>query len=348
MRQKRVKGYRKVMQLYCAAFGFREPYQLLVDAAFLRSCVQQKLDFTARLQDVLQGTVKPMITQCCIQALYDQGPEGQAAVDLAKEFERRKCNHLKPRPESECLESVCRDENRNRYVVATQSTELRSSLRKVPGTPIVYIARSVVLLESPSDQTLAKKHAMETSKLHAPAAELALLSGKPLVEPRSRSTSPPASDDDKDADSSTTTAAAEPKKKKKQRGPKGPNPLSVPKKKKAKALTAVQAGKKRARDELDDAARDRKRKREDNERVVVTSLAARHARPPRTPASTTRRGGDDSSAAAAVEEGAGAGAGGGGGDAGKKKRKRRKKASGGGGDDGGNGGNSSAPDVPQE
>lgn len=32
---------------------------LAVDAAFLQSCVQQKLDFQARVHDVLQGAVKP-------------------------------------------------------------------------------------------------------------------------------------------------------------------------------------------------------------------------------------------------------------------------------------------------
>lgn len=78
----------------------------------------------ARLHDVLQGAVKPsaffhlsplpvlqgsqqlpfaVITQCCIQALYDAGAEAQAAVDAAKGFERRKCNHFKARPEDECM-----------------------------------------------------------------------------------------------------------------------------------------------------------------------------------------------------------------------------------------------------
>jgi len=124
-----------------------------------------------------------VITQCCIQSLYDQGAEGQAAVDMAKEFERRKCNHFKQRPEDECMiamagtlfspslfpRRVCADEegrvgeeNKNRYVIATQSLELRKELRKVAGTPIVYIARSVVLLETPSDQTLAKKSAVRS------------------------------------------------------------------------------------------------------------------------------------------------------------------------------------------
>lgn len=48
-------------------------------------------------------------------------------------------------------------DNKNRYVIATQSLALRKILRGVAGLPIVYIARSVVLLEAPSDKTLAKK-----------------------------------------------------------------------------------------------------------------------------------------------------------------------------------------------
>ncbi|GAA6063722.1 hypothetical protein JCM10212_001833 [Sporobolomyces blumeae] len=323
MRQKRVKSYRKVMQLYCASFGFREPYQLLVDAAFLQACVQQKLDFFPRLQDVLQGAVKPMITQCCIQALYDAGPEGQDAVDVAKGFERRKCNHFKVRPQDECMMAMAGDSNKNRYVIATQSSDLRSNLRKVPGTPIVYIARSVVLLESPSDQTMNKKKAMETAKLHAPAAELALLSGKPLP--------PPPTSDDERADEKGSGGEHEggegeppAKKKKKQRGPKGPNPLSVPKKKKVppgeggkKPLNEVQSRKKREREELEEGQRERKRKREENERVVVASMGAR--RP-------VGRGGGGASGGS---ENKAESTGGEGGVEGKKKRKRRKKNKGG-------------------
>lgn len=48
-------------------------------------------------------------------------------------------------------------DNPNRYVIATQSLALRKSLRAVPGLPLVYINRSVMLLESPSDQTMQKK-----------------------------------------------------------------------------------------------------------------------------------------------------------------------------------------------
>jgi U3 small nucleolar RNA-associated protein 23 len=38
--------------------------------------------------------------------LYKMGKERQPAVDLAKDFERRKCNHREAIDGSECIESV--------------------------------------------------------------------------------------------------------------------------------------------------------------------------------------------------------------------------------------------------
>ncbi|KXN89861.1 rRNA-processing protein utp23 [Leucoagaricus sp. SymC.cos] len=201
MRQKRTKAYRKLMHLYCQSFGFRQPYQVLVDAEICRTAISQKIDIVNQLGTVLQGEVKPMITQCCIHELYLQGKAQQPATDLAKSFERRKCNHKEAVPGDECLLSVVGDRNKHRYVIVTLSQLLRAQLRTVPATPIVHINRSVVVLEPPSDTTLQAKaraeeqvlHAMDLDKLH------------------------------------TSNSAPEPPPKKK-RGPKGPNPLSVKRK----------------------------------------------------------------------------------------------------------------------
>lgn len=51
------------------------------------------------------------MTQCCIHALYLSGREAQQAVDLAKNFERRRCNHRveadgKMKDPAECLADV--------------------------------------------------------------------------------------------------------------------------------------------------------------------------------------------------------------------------------------------------
>lgn len=109
-----------------------------------------------------------------------QGQSQQTAVDLAKTFERRKCNHREPILGDECLTDVVGtyfprsslratvlllvtgDTNKHRYVIATQSQPLRVKLRSIPAVPIVHVNRSVMVLEPPSDTTLKTKEAVRS------------------------------------------------------------------------------------------------------------------------------------------------------------------------------------------
>lgn len=188
------------MHLYSMSFGFRQPYQILVDSEMCQIAMDAKLDLIKQFSTVLQGNVKPMITQCCMHELYLQGKVRQAAVDLAKTFERRKCNHREAIPGDECLSSVVGDTNKHRYVVATQSQSLRNGLRIIPAVPVVHINRAVMVLEPPSEATLKAKELNEEQSLRPSAPELATV-------PRDTPVS------------------------KKRKGPKGPNPLSIKKKK---------------------------------------------------------------------------------------------------------------------
>ncbi|KAG2368250.1 Fcf1-domain-containing protein [Suillus spraguei] len=180
MRQKRAKTYRKLMHLYSMSFGFRQPYQILVDSEMCQIAIDAKLDLVKQFSTVLQGNVKPMITQCCMHELYLQGKVRQPAVDLAKTFERRKCNHREAIPGDECLSSVVGtlrlilwDTNKHRYVVATQSQSLRNGLRIIPAVPVVHINRAVMVLEPPSEATLEAKELTEEQSLRPSATELA-------------------------------------------------------------------------------------------------------------------------------------------------------------------------------
>ncbi|KAF8507052.1 PIN domain-like protein [Russula emetica] len=239
MRQIRSKAYRKLMAMYSTSFGFRQPYQVLVDSEMCETAVSQKIDFLARIESVLVGSVKlsecssaspsgindppspissaycpsgtSVITQCCIHELYIRGKSHQPAVDLAKSFERRKCNHKEAIPGNECIASVVGETNKHRYVIATQSHPLRVSLRAIPGVPIVHINRSVMVLEPASDATLQSKQRAEHDALGPSKSEkVALNAVTPQVELVV----------------------------KRKKRPKGPNPLSV--KKKASNTTRVE------------------------------------------------------------------------------------------------------------
>ncbi len=45
--------------------------------------------------------------------------------------------------------------NGRKFFVATQDTELRSRLRSLPGTPLIYLNKVIMVLEPPSDQSKA-------------------------------------------------------------------------------------------------------------------------------------------------------------------------------------------------
>ena len=177
-------------------------------------------DLVKGLKRTLQAEVKPMITQCCIQAIYETND--QEAIELAKSFERRRCNHppKEAKPPLECLQSVVNVNgvNKHRYVVATQNQEIRGCLRKVPGVPLVFMNRSVMVMEPLSKASQNVSRVQEREKLFKGLND-PKFAGLPLTEQPATAT---AATVDKEG-------AGAPAKKRK--GPKGPNPLSIKKKK---------------------------------------------------------------------------------------------------------------------
>ncbi|KAK0285822.1 hypothetical protein LTR35_005162 [Friedmanniomyces endolithicus] len=251
MRAKRSKQYRKLMQQYAMSFGFREPYQVLVDAEIIQAAARFKMKLGVLLAGALHGEIKPMITQCCIRHLYDASAttdqerrEKEGWIEVAKQAERRRCGHHEldvPLTTLECLTSVVdpkgSGKNRNCYVVATQDQEVRQSMRRVAGVPLMYVNRSVMILEPMASKSEKLREMEERGKLKA-----GLISRRPTGPGGKRKREGVEDEDMPDRARAVIAAEAdggvrvgsEPaaKKKQKVKGPKGPNPLSVRKTKK--------------------------------------------------------------------------------------------------------------------
>lgn len=158
MRGKRSKAYRKLLKQFELAFNFRQPYQVLVDADLVRDAHRFAMDLPQYLSNTLHGEVKVLITQCSMRHLYAQArtdTTGQLnkVIDKAKNLERRRCGHHPdefPEPLStlDCLGSVVGPSNKHRYVVASQEQEVRAKMRAIPGVPLVYISRSVMIVST--------------------------------------------------------------------------------------------------------------------------------------------------------------------------------------------------------
>ncbi|KAF4124051.1 U3 small nucleolar RNA-associated protein 23 [Geosmithia morbida] len=262
MRGKRSKQYRKLMSQYQMTFGFREPYQCLVDAEMVRDSCRFKMELAPALERTVHGKVKPstlrthptiicffpfegssvrdsanigeiVITQCEIRKLYGQNsdPGAAEAIEVAKTFERRRCGHHpdeypEPLSTEECLESVVDPKksgtNKHRYVVASQDNSVRRMLRSVRGTPLIYVKRSVMILEPMADESVQVRAREERAKFRAEIR-------KPVATGKRKRDD---EDDEADGDEDREGHKKEKNKKIKTKGPKGPNPLSVKKSKK--------------------------------------------------------------------------------------------------------------------
>ncbi|KXT13876.1 hypothetical protein AC579_2400 [Pseudocercospora musae] len=232
MKGKRSKQYRKLMQHYQLNFNFRQPYQVILDADIIKDAARFKMQLGQMLQNTLHGQIKPMITQCCIRHLYNEpaSPDKDAWISVAKDAERRRCGHHEleePLSALECIESVVDSKgtgnNKHRYIVAVQDHEVRRKMRKVVGVPLVYIARSVMILEPMANATQEVREKDENAKIRA-----GLNGRRPTSTGEKRKR-----DDEEDDDEKENETQEMPKPKKyKVKGPKGPNPLSVKKSKK--------------------------------------------------------------------------------------------------------------------
>jgi U3 small nucleolar RNA-associated protein 23 len=164
-----------------------------------------------------------VITQCSIRHLYAD-KDAQDQIATAKTFERRRCGHHtleKPLSTLECLRQVVdpndNKTNKHRYVVASQGADVRAHMRQVAGVPLLFIKRSVMILEPMAESTGLARLKEEKMRFR-----VGLRATKSSLGKRARE-----GEGDGGADNATAEA-----RKKRQKGPKGPNPLSALKPKK--------------------------------------------------------------------------------------------------------------------
>lgn len=148
-------------------------------------------------------------------------------IDKAKTYERRRCDHRpddypEPLSTKDCLASVVDPKgsktNKHRYVVASQELEVRKFMRGILGIPLVYINRSVMIMEPMAGATAENRKKEERGKFRA-----GLKRGSGSLK-RKR--------EDSEVKEEVGVEEDMPKKRKAVKGPKGPNPLAVKKSKK--------------------------------------------------------------------------------------------------------------------
>ncbi|KAH7650369.1 hypothetical protein FG379_003441 [Cryptosporidium bovis] len=114
------------------------PFHILLDTNFINFSIQHKLDIFKSTMDCLLAKCIPCITDCVIGELEKMGHRYNLALRLARDprFKRLNCMH-KGTYADDCI--VQRVTEHKCYIVATNDTELKRRIRRIPGVPIMYV-----------------------------------------------------------------------------------------------------------------------------------------------------------------------------------------------------------------
>ncbi|OAL33623.1 hypothetical protein AYO20_07130 [Fonsecaea nubica] len=122
------------------------PYNVLVDTNFLSHTVQKKLELLSTMMDCLYAKCIPIITDCVMAELEKLGQKYRIALRIARDerWERLKCGHKGTYADDCIVDRVMRHKI---YIVATNDRDLKRRIRKVPGVPIMSVARGKYVIE---------------------------------------------------------------------------------------------------------------------------------------------------------------------------------------------------------
>ncbi|KAK8218555.1 rRNA-processing protein FCF1 [Phyllosticta capitalensis] len=122
------------------------PYNVLVDTNFLSHTVQRKLELLPAMMDCLYAKCTPIITSCVMAELEKLGQKYRIALRIARDerWERLECDH-KGVYADDCI--VDRVQKHKVYIVATNDRDLKRRIRKIPGVPIMSVARGKYVIE---------------------------------------------------------------------------------------------------------------------------------------------------------------------------------------------------------
>ncbi|KAH1606603.1 hypothetical protein KXW57_002424 [Aspergillus fumigatus] len=131
---------------FAANTALGPPYTVLVDTNFVSHTIRAKLDMLPAMMDLLYAKCIPTFTDCTIAELEKLGPKFRLALRVAKDprWNRLHCDHAGTYAD-DCI--VDRVMKHRIYTVATNDKDLVRRIRKIPGVPIMKVARGKYVIE---------------------------------------------------------------------------------------------------------------------------------------------------------------------------------------------------------
>lgn len=159
MKIKRLKGYKRILQVYARHFGISlDPLEVFVDTTFANQAVLNKLNVKDQLEYTFKLPIKLVTSSCIISECKSLEALFSGALNVLKNFKILSCKHkfdpnkgapwcIRRRIRTASKVGLSKSGRSLLFALASNDEVLQAKARSVPGMPILFVAHNRINLE---------------------------------------------------------------------------------------------------------------------------------------------------------------------------------------------------------
>ena len=177
MGRRKDKWIKKTLNFYRFVFKFDSPYKVIIDGNFAAMALNKKFEMKSSLEKFLDEKVILIIPSCIFKEVQSIESKIPGLLKLLSQYKIEQCKHNLLTP-TNCIRDYIGKKNNSKYFVATQDNFLRVQLRKIPGVPLIFFEQNMLLMDKPSRISIEASERRENLKEDPKQKEKKILSEK--------------------------------------------------------------------------------------------------------------------------------------------------------------------------
>ena len=177
MGRRKDKWIKKTLNFYKYVFKFDSPFKVIIDGNFAAMALNKKFEMKSSLEKLLGEKVVLIIPSCIFKEVQSIENKIPGLLKLLSQYKVEECSHGLLSP-TNCIRDYIGNKNQSKYFVATQDNFLRIQLRNIPGVPLIFFEQNMLLMDKPSKRSIEASERRENLKEDPKKREKKLLNEK--------------------------------------------------------------------------------------------------------------------------------------------------------------------------
>ena len=177
MGRRKDKWIKKTLNFYKYIFKFDSPFKVIIDGNFAAMALNKKFEMKSSLEKLLGEKVVLIIPSCIFKEVQSIENKIPGLLKLLSQYKIEECSHGLLSP-TNCIRDYIGNKNQSKYFVATQDNFLRIQLRNIPGVPLIFFEQNMLLMDKPSKRSIEASERREDLKEDPQKKEKKILNEK--------------------------------------------------------------------------------------------------------------------------------------------------------------------------